>query len=192
MERKKSGSVPFKTDDDVRAYVRKRKRANKNCSVSHLRRALNIGYKKAKRIHDEVDEELRRERLEGKPSKGSDVKSDEPDDDEEEEEEEEKVGVSNKNKRAKMDHKGDGSVRSQDGEDDTDISDEAIREHLRKKLRRGEVIYVNQLRELGIAYKRARRIVQEFVDQGKIQKLPKGMCSPIIHSNNCLFVCLFK
>src|SRR4051794_34432304 len=53
--------MPFKSDDDVRNYVRRRRRQSKGCSVSHLRRSLSVGYKKAKRIVDEVEEELRKE-----------------------------------------------------------------------------------------------------------------------------------
>jgi len=154
--------MPFRTDDDVRAYVRKRKRANKNCSVSHLRRALNIGYKKAKRIHDEVEEELRSGKLVRDPVEES--ASDE--------EQEPAVKVARPT-RAAARRKTTQTTEAAD-DDGSGISDEVIREHIRKKLRKGEIIYVNKMRALGITYRRARRIIQEFVDQGKIQKLPKN------------------
>jgi len=156
----RSGELGFKTDDDVRAYVRKRKRANKNCSVSHLRRALNIGYKKAKRIHDEVDDELRRERQERRdrgeeprhhPSRSRGVSHYDGSDDAEE----------------------DDPHHLPIDDDEADLLEEALREYIRKKLRRGEVIYMHHMRDFGLTYRRTRHIVQEFIDQGKIQKLPK-------------------
>jgi len=157
----RSGELGFKTDDDVRAYVRKRKRANKNCSVSHLRRALNIGYKKAKRIHDEVDDELRRERQERRdrgeeprhhPSRSRGVSHYDGSDDAEE----------------------DDPHHLPIDDDEADLLEEALREYIRKKLRRGEVIYMHHMRDFGLTYRRTRHIVQEFIDQGKIQKLPKS------------------
>eukprot|EP01087_Luapelamoeba_hula_P016443 TRINITY_DN5057_c2_g1_i2.p1 TRINITY_DN5057_c2_g1~~TRINITY_DN5057_c2_g1_i2.p1 ORF type:complete len:714 (+),score=100.22 TRINITY_DN5057_c2_g1_i2:662-2803(+) len=42
------------TDEEVREYIRKTIRSKGVCSVSFLRRALGIGYKRAKRHHDEV------------------------------------------------------------------------------------------------------------------------------------------
>jgi predicted transcriptional regulator len=176
-----AGEVGYKTDDDVRSYVRKRKRANKNCSVSHLRRALNIGYKKAKRIHDEVDDELRRERHDRR-ERGEDIGPRTPsrshrgggaDDEDEDEDSDDGLDYDDPHDRRE------GSPHhDEDEHDDGDIPDEALREHIRKKLRRGEVIYVHHMRDLGLSYRRTRRILQEFIDQGKIQKLPRCASTP--------------
>ncbi len=167
------GDVGYKTDDDVRAYVRKRKRANKNCSVSHLRRALNIGYKKAKRIHDEVDDELRRERHDrrgedgGSRTQSRSHRGGADDEDDDEDASDDGLDYDDPHDRRE------GSPHDDDEQDEGDIPDEALREHIRKKLRRGEVIYVHHMRDLGLSYRRTRRILQEFIDQGKIQKLPR-------------------
>jgi hypothetical protein len=48
----------FVTEEKVREYVRKRKRENRSVSVNHVRGALGVGYKKAKRV---VDEEIQRQ-----------------------------------------------------------------------------------------------------------------------------------
>ena len=267
--------MPFKSDEDVRNYVRKRRRMNKNCSVSHLRRTLNVGYKKAKRIADEVEEELRKEvaehperahllvpappkrgkkrprkeiesseegekKDEGTPGanhtttaadtekgegdqeekdtgeddeeeKGSPQKKktrrkpkkrgwarkkrttrrfDEEEHEDEEENEEEEAKPSRRSSRRKKPLKEDDSDHEKDQEKelcidedrDDEEADEAIRQHVSKKLEQGEVIYVNEMRTLfpNIAYQQARRVVQEFVDSGKIQKLPKGYGSPTL------------
>jgi len=82
-------------DDEVLEYIRKRKRENKPISVTQLRKNLNIGYKKAKRLYDEVNRE-------GKKGRGaaavvvtapSEVdEEEEGDEDEKTEEEEESDG----------------------------------------------------------------------------------------------------
>jgi hypothetical protein len=37
---------------------------------------------------------------------------------------------------------------------------------------------VHHMRDLGLSYRRTRRILQEFIDQGKIQKLPRCTRQP--------------
>lgn len=42
------------TDEDVRSFIRKAIEEAGSCSIALLRRSLGIGYRRAKRLHDEV------------------------------------------------------------------------------------------------------------------------------------------
>jgi len=74
------GGDNFLPDDNVREYIRKRKRKNQSVSVTHLRKVLNIGYKKAKRIYDEFESEKPASKPRSKSKAKADQKREEVED----------------------------------------------------------------------------------------------------------------